>query len=318
MNKTIKQHYVPRFYLKNFANNIKKEYFTYCYDIRQNKCYPANIMNIGEEKYFYKIGDQDFEEDFQKIEKLATPIINNLSKYKKIKPLLNIENRSRLSIFMTIQFLRTKEMRKSLTSFNSKISEYLQKFELSEEMDKFNKFLNEEYIKHHHINAINESMNSLAPMFLFKKWILIKNKTEIPFWTSDNPIVRYNPQGNIGLESDYIHIFFPINPKLCLCLVDPTKYINFNELNEFTGEAIIFNIKKITSSKITDEKKINKINYLQLKFATRHLFSKYDDYSNVSTLIKNNINPIEKERVKMEILKNPKNDNEVLHFYHLD
>ena len=67
LNKTKKQHYVPRFYLKNFSNKNKDGYYIHCYDIDTNKTYPANIKNIAEEKYFYKIGDENFEEFFQKI-----------------------------------------------------------------------------------------------------------------------------------------------------------------------------------------------------------------------------------------------------------
>ena len=131
MNKTIKQHYVPRFYLKNFSNRTKNGFFIHCYDIDKNNAYPANIKNIAEEKYFYKIGEENFEEYFQKTEELASPLINNLSKNEKIKPLNNVKNREKLSLFIAVQFLRTKEMREDLLENFTKISTHLQKYDLS-------------------------------------------------------------------------------------------------------------------------------------------------------------------------------------------
>ena len=38
------------------SNKNKDGYYIHCYDIDTNKTYPANIKNIAEEKYFYKIG----------------------------------------------------------------------------------------------------------------------------------------------------------------------------------------------------------------------------------------------------------------------
>lgn len=317
MNNTIKQHYVPVFYLKKFSNKKKKEYFTYCYDINLNRSYPANIRNIGEEKYFYKIGNQNFEEDFKRVEDLAAPIIHTLS-FEKTKPLDNIKIRGQLSIFMAIQFLRTNEMRKTMLEQNSKISNYLENFELTEDMEKISKILNEQYIKHHQIGIIHDLTQNLTHELFFKKWILLKNKTQTPFWTSDNPIVRYNPHGKIGFGCSHIHIFYPINPKLCLCLVDPAKYSNFEEKEEFSEEKAIYNIRRASSFKLKKDKKIKFINNLQAKFATKHLFSKNDDYERIPELIeKGIINPnIKKERVKMEIIKNSKNNNDILHFYH--
>ena len=318
MNNTIKQHYVPRFYLKNFSNKKKKEYCIWCYDIKQNRPYPANIKNIAESKNFYKIENQDFEEDFQINEKECAPIINNLSSNGKTKPLDNINTRGQLSIFMSIQFLRTNEMRKTILEHGHKFSSYLENLELTEDMEKTKEILGEKYIKHHQIEMIHDFTPDLTFELFYKKWILLKNKTETLFWTSDNPIVRYNPHGNIGFGCDYIHIFYPINPKLCLCLVDPTKYSNFEKEKEFSQEDVMSNIRRTSSFKLEENEKINFINGLQVKFATQHLFSKNGDYDKIPDLIKNNmIKPgEEKERVNFGVFKNPENGNDILHFSH--
>lgn len=61
----------------------------------------------------------------------------------------------------------------------------------------------------------------------------IKESNFYEFWTSDNPVVKYNPYGNLGLIIDGIQLFFPLSPKFSLCILDPFCYSNFKEYKEF-------------------------------------------------------------------------------------
>ncbi len=317
-NKTKKQHYVPQFYLKNFANKNKNGFFIYCYDINQNKQYPANIRNIAEEKDFYKIGSENFEEFFQNTEELASPIINNLSKTKKIKPLNISRNRYKLSFFMSVQYFRTNEMRQDLLENFSKISNHLKKYPMNTKMEMFNNQIDKKFIKHHQINFINKSSQEMTASLVSKKWIVLKNKTEIEFITSDNPIVLYNPNGLLGFACEHIHIFYPINPKLCLCLLDPENYSNYKEPKKFKNNEIILNIMKTKEHNINSIDEINFINDLQAMNATQHIFSKNDNFDRIKYLTEHKkiIPSNERERVKMKVLKNPKNGNDILVFSH--
>ena len=314
MNKTIKQHYVPRFYLKNFSNRTKNGFFIHCYDIDKNNAYTANIKNIAEEKYFYKIGEENFEEYFQKTEELASPLINNLSKNEKIKPLNNVKNREKLSLFIAIQFLRTKEMREDLLENFSKISTHLQKYNLSDDMELLLKQIDEKHIKHNQMDFIIHYSREIMSEILFKKWVVLKNKTDIDFLTSDNPVVLYNPHGLLGFASEYIHIFYPINPKLCLCLLDPLNYSNFGEFERFDGDEIFLNIRKTEKYQINSIDDVYLINDVQSKNATKHIFSKYNSFDRISHLIdKGLIVPSGKrERIKFEVIKNPINGNDII------
>ena len=314
MHETIKQHYVPQFYLRNFSNRTKNGFFIHCYDIDKNNAYPANIKNIAEEKYFYKIGEENFEEYFQKTEELASPLINNLSKNEKIKPLNNVKNREKLSLFIAIQFLRTKEMREDLLENFSKISTHLQKYNLSDDMELLLKQIDEKHIKHNQMDFIIHYSREIMSEILFKKWVVLKNKTDIDFLTSDNPVVLYNPHGLLGFASEYIHIFYPINPKLCLCLLDPLNYSNFGEFKRFEGDEIFLNIRKTEKFQINSIDDVYLINDVQSKNATKHIFSKYNSFDRISHLIdKGLIVPNGKrERIKFEVIKNPINGNDII------
>ena len=76
---------------------------------------------------------------------------------------------------------------------------------------------------------IDECSIDFIKYFYYKKWVLIKNKTKINFWTSDNPVVVFNPFYPGGIAQKHSYIFFPLSPKICLCLCDSNYYTNFFE-----------------------------------------------------------------------------------------
>ena len=60
------EHYVPRFYLRRFANNDK----IYAYDLEKDNLFQTNINKIGCNNYFYDVDSNVLKE--------------NLSEYKDI------------------------------------------------------------------------------------------------------------------------------------------------------------------------------------------------------------------------------------------
>lgn len=316
-NYPIYQHYVPQFYLKNFSNKNKKEYITTCYDIENNKSYPSNIRKIAEGKNFYTKNSHKIEEKFNIIETKASKIINNIAKHKKIKYLNNMDNRIDLATFLALQDIRTNETRKTFQEQNKKICEYLDKYELEGDMSKFREFVDEDNIRLFHLDFINQDQGKYISLFLLKKWSLIYNKTDTPFLTSDNPLVKFNPNGKIGLLCDHIHIFFPITSKLCLCLLDPYNYSNYEKIKEYdTTNEMLNNTTKVSTSKIKSDEKIDLINRHQIQYATKHIFSKNNQNDYITNLIdKYSINTTNKNRIEMKVLKNASNNNDVLFFY---
>ena len=55
----MRQHFVPRAYLKNFAIQKNNEFFVYVYDKKENKSFQTNIINIAVEKDIYTINNSD-------------------------------------------------------------------------------------------------------------------------------------------------------------------------------------------------------------------------------------------------------------------
>ena len=97
------------------------------------------------------------------------------------------------------------------------------------------------------------------------KWILLENQTNIPLWTSDHPINRFNPIdqspfGNLGLKSRGIQIFFPLSPALGLSFCDPIEYFSYPDKMTCIKDNIIF------------------CNTLQVRSSARHVFSVDNDF----------------------------------------
>ena len=48
-----RQHYVPRFYLRNFALKKKKGFTIRCFNKEKERSFEQNIVKVGMENYFY-------------------------------------------------------------------------------------------------------------------------------------------------------------------------------------------------------------------------------------------------------------------------
>ena len=309
VNKTIKQHYVPQFYLKNFSNLNKKTYHINCFDKITKENYQSKVSNVGMGKNFYSYEDDDFEDYFHEFESKTSKIINSLVKNKKYKILNSKENRMALSSFLLIQFTRTNEVREILMELEEKIQDFIKDKPESDDILAIKDYF-EEDIKKRHIGIIQDNHDELKFKFYNRKWILIENKTNIEFLTSDNPIARYNPYGSRGFDSPYLHIFFPLSPKICLCLLDPYNYSDFLKKKNFSSDEVIHNINIVKSFSIIDEDKVHYINNLQIKNSTRHIFSKNGDFGQINNLIETGE---KRKRIDTTLYKDSNNDFEILH-----
>lgn len=274
MSQAKKQHYVPKFYLKNFSFDSNRKSIQ-CLDKVNLRCHISNFKAIAQKEKFYESDSQDIEDELSKIEYKASRLINNFLDDPKYKRLNSESFKLKFACFIVIQLIRTEEVRNLMIEGVTSLKEYVSsKYNLRDsEIEKFDQLLNEEEIKEAHIDLIQDNNPELLEGIFCKKWILLKNQTSMNFWTSDNPVVKYNPYGNLGLFVDGIQLFFPLSPKFCLCILDPFCYSNFNETKEFNILDGFNNLKKAELSKITDIEDVKFINSLQIKYSTQYVFS---------------------------------------------
>jgi len=246
------QHYVPQVYLRNFAIQRKKEFFICCLDKVTQKTFKPNVKNIAHQTGFYNFTMRDGEKAsietfFNDTESKMKSALEALIEKPKISVLL--ENSHVFAKFFSLQESRTPLFRDEQDDITRLVNERLNTGK------PFFPEPTENDTKEFQARFLIDMANVFASILLKMKWILISNKTDRPFWTSDNPIFRYNPHksefiGNLGLESPGIQLHTPITPALAIIICDPFEYSNMaSELPAFAPNVDFNNSGQVIHSK---------------------------------------------------------------------
>ena len=267
----IKQHYVPQFYLKNFALLKNGQYFVNCFDKVTLSTFKVNVKDVACEKLFYEVPDapaNSFENALSDFERQIPQVYNKMVSSSSIS-CLKWREKGIIAQFVALQMLRTREMREYILDIAKGIKECIGDRPTTEQLSKeIKEATTETSAQRHQLVHIAETLlgkNRIVDMLLDLKWIMLENQTKIPFWTSDNPITRYNPNdyspyGNLGILCWGIQIFMPLNPKLGLMFCDPIEYYFMCDKEYCEKENLVF------------------YNTLQLQSNTRHIFSINSDF----------------------------------------
>lgn len=251
--KTQKQHFVPKFYLKNFSINNKK--YVHCFDKKNGNIFCRNIRNIALEKNFY--GDIDIKEGEANI------AFNKIFKDESLGILSENERKS-ISDFAALMMIRTKQSRidlsKGLTGSMHKIGKHLIS---NDDISKY-EF---KVTSNGHLEFIKKSTNEFSKRIMKLKWLLVINNTNLPFWTSDHPLTRENKLkqkpgfSNLGLACRGIQVHLPISSKFTISFIDP---------NEFSILPENFDL--------FDEEGVRYDNFLQVYNSQRYIYSDVNDF----------------------------------------
>jgi len=272
------EHYVPRFYLRNFATQKGATYFAYCFDKTNQKVFPTNIDTIAAEKYFYdeeNDTNQTVERKLGKMETTFSRAYVDLLKQEDITNLSGSERKS-LAYFIILQELRTREFREMIGDMITQLGERLSRERLSENFkNEVERVSKKGYPKEFQLDFIAENLPGLGDILNNMKWVLLVNGTANPYWTSDHPVNRNNPidlapYGNLGLRSPGIEIYFPLSTRLALMICDPS------------GPGHLFPNK----FNVTNEQNVIFQNHLQVKTSTRHILSPNKDFSLAQRMLK--------------------------------
>lgn len=216
----MRAHYVPRFYLKNFGDEL------YFYDKTNKSIRRSNPQDIAVEKNFYGSPDEtrQLEDAMCKLEGGASTAIRKIMEtldYSK----LSSKEKSDFCSFVALQHLRTPETRTKIAQIAQKLLDtHVGRFGASDFTARFSK----EFQAKSHLDAM--SHGPLITYILDKMGVLVSsNATDVQLWTSDNPVTLYNsfdqfPYGNLGFASTGIRVHIPLSPELEVIFFDPTTY----------------------------------------------------------------------------------------------
>lgn len=273
----MKQHYVPRFFLKNFGNKKNDKYTINVFDIEKEKQFSSNINNIGCETNYYGIESldrQSFEQVLSEFESSFAKSINQIVNKGSIKE-ISEEQKIQIAKFIAMQLNRTPRLRIKIQEvLNNIFTQLIESHGLETEIvpeiakNKAKEFQTDSFIK---------IADSIYQYILNLKWCLMRNDTTNTFWTSDNPVFFVNqlpPKkglSNCGLACIGIEVHFPISHNLSLIILDPNTFPRYTDL--------------IIADK--DDYIIYE-NSLQFYSATRFIYSNNEDFSLAKKILKEN------------------------------
>lgn len=227
----VSNHYVPQFYLKNFSTNRKS---IGIYNLKNGKYVKeASIKKQACKDNLYGY-DNKIEDMFMNIESLAAGVIREITEFQRI-PSNESEEYQILLIFMLLSEARNL---KTADSFNNLVDKQMKTILKMKIENQTLKEISPELIDQSDIKMDIPNLTSIKAVFdiyqiLFDlKCCLIVNNTDRYFITSDNPLVRYNLMyirkkyrlRGYGLGNMGIQLFYPITPRLCICIFDNVLY----------------------------------------------------------------------------------------------
>lgn len=294
MQKTKNQHYVPRMYIKRFAEKYKKKYIITVLKKSDNSLLKKqNPENFAAQRYFYDVDKAELEEALIEMCKLYSEVKNHPSiedkqsiehmlsrqEYemdslfnefsKNMEKVFEDENKLKLILFIHTLAYRTKAFRDNLDCINKQRINSVNRLNFDDNAKK--KFINEQIISGrktqlYELVGIRPILKTLQMLILNYDWYIADNHTDAKLIISDDPARMFW----LGFND----ICFPISPT----------------------QAIIFKVKdssapKITNDEIVDNhielslKSVMNYNLLQISHAQEYIFGDYKTLVNIRKLL---------------------------------
>jgi hypothetical protein len=234
-----KQHYVPQFYLRRFADLDRK---IHVYDKFSKQTSHTHIRQVANDAYFYDLSLETISElsgripneqgrentDTQLIEQLLSQVkdVQTVEKYlgrfesrfgtaiKKVleglesRKTFDQQYRSEIALMAAVQLWRTAARRESMRK-------KVVNFRLSPDAELG-------AIGHKLMMLNQDALERSAQVLQNHIWIIGMNDTNNPFYTSDNPVATYPVCTGIAMPG--VKVILPLTPKCVLIMHERNYY----------------------------------------------------------------------------------------------
>jgi len=338
LDNTIKEHYVPRFYLERFSNPSKSgnEQKIWIFNKLTQKSFLHNIDTTATGNYFYDFlfdfieedKKKTFDTDLQKLEDFIAPFYKKFE--KRLYYILKSDERKQYKIrvlnnnqkqvwakFLAAQALRTPEFRNLLQEVKqktdkAKITEYFLEQQVQKHIKPIKRYFPEsniEYAKEFLANQTSQLVNNLytkesisllhydffknhihklQKIFLTHKWTIGINQTNIPFYTSDHPVVK-NPYFMTGYSSEGVEIMFPVNSKT-IFVIREKEHPRSND-----GDCKLVNLS---------EEEVTGYNAAQVYCSNQFIYCQENNFELAQEICKNNHDAFSEDRNRVIFISN--------------
>ncbi|ASD26262.1 DUF4238 domain-containing protein [Brevundimonas diminuta] len=222
MAESKKHHFVAQSILRRFTNAAADDRL-YVYDKARDVSHPSTVLAAGMENGFNVVhidGERiNFEGDFDQPDGAMANVQNRLVDARSLA-VLSDADRLVLADTAAVQLLRTKMFRSTMRSVTDAIFSDMERVGLlaGERPE-----LGEQDARAMARAALHERERQRDLLAKLDQ-ILIEPEPGGSFWTSDNPLVRYNqqPYGETGLASPGVEVYWPIASDLAVGFMCPT------------------------------------------------------------------------------------------------
>ena len=252
----VREHYVPRAYLRQFAPENKGLVSRYSLVERhEGGGYhsPKDRYSINKAAATEDFADEWFETD--ETNRVEREMAETIRKTIANEPLVT-NDIARISQFIAFQHSRTPQS-KLYHDARQRLGNLVE-----ETPSRVPNHFEDDWRDTIYYNA-NEGHESLQ----FMGWRIVENETDVPFITSDKPVAHYFEQDfeEVDAVDDDLHgreIFCPLDPNHLLMLLDPET---FSVESQWPNA----DIKQVA---VSDRQEVHKFNMLQCVWAFQELF----------------------------------------------
>lgn len=256
MSEPKRHHYVPRCYLKNFAD---EQEMIWTFDRKTGEYRQQSIADTAVQNHYYRVRTKDgkfstdVEKFFSTIETEASGVIAKLARIKKISQ----EDKEILSLFISFQRARVPDFEKLMNEADEKMIKRINEMKfhsveateaILKDFDKKTKntkrhditpeemfeFIKEgrytvSFPREHGIKTMLRMGYDLSTYFLQMDWLFLYAPKGTSFITSDSPYTLVPPVGNdpnsfwgagVGILTPGAKKIFPVAPNVVLIMGD--------------------------------------------------------------------------------------------------
>lgn len=243
----------------------------YQYDKRERTTRPTTPDNTALGDNFYTLTDadaSDMENRLSGLEGDASSVIKHIINTESLQGLSN-SDRVALLGFLALQTVRTPQFRNAVVGHQQHFFQALGglRFLSNANVDPPENIPKTEQTITSHAKSMRGGFEFVLECLGRMAATVFRNDTCIPFWTSDNPVVRHNDiyggsrPDNLGAQID-----LPLSPRIMLTLYDPT----YDELVRSASYGIYTYGR---DARVCVKENVIYQNQLQFESATRFVYS---------------------------------------------
>lgn len=215
------QHYVPKFLLRSFLSDERKEQVL-VFDKERSTSFTTNIRGIMAERRFNEFVIDDawlasFEPAISNIEEQVLPVYREVVGNRALQH--TEEERAYLAYFVAFQMVRTKSQRDRFTEMDTMIRDKFERMGMpADDLAEFD--FDPNHLKMRHADFMKTAMQEFTEIIARKDYLLVEAAPGRTFYIGDTPVALHNsgPRdpfwGNIGLSVLGIEIYLPLTRDL--------------------------------------------------------------------------------------------------------